>query len=204
MYQQARGTIPRLLARGDYAATEGIFELVIGSTPSIFGQDYATFMYLRGKLDDAIARFEKQAQKKNEDGQRAAEMLVYLYRCKGDWRAAVAAAEKSTKDDLIERILWQSYDWKALAAAGRQPGEVKSNWVGAAYDRLAGNKKGYDEKIEAIIKAAEDEMGDPIGLRLETSALLLNGKANEAIKILAEKKRELGSHVRPVERADAA
>jgi tetratricopeptide (TPR) repeat protein len=191
MYEQVRKSVPEFLARGDYDGVEAMFDLLLEGPPTLVGPDYATFLYLRKRLDGAIARFEKLQQKNDETGKRAAETLVYLYRCKGNWQAARKAAEKANKEELIDRVLWQSSDWKALTAAGRPQANGSFDGVAAAYDRLAGNRKGFDERIEAIRKACEAEMEDELALRIEANALMLNGKANDAIKILGDKKREL-------------
>ena len=189
--QQARKAIPDLLRRNDYDAVEGLFELTLTSSPSFSAPDYALFVHLRGKLDSAIARFEKERVKKGDMGPRAAEALVYLYRIKGDWAAARKAAEDSKKSELVERVLWQSDNWKELAKLGNNAEFGNSSGLRAAYDRLAGNTKDFDEKIAEIKKSAEESMEDRVGLRQDADALFLNSKANDAITILIDKKTEL-------------
>jgi tetratricopeptide (TPR) repeat protein len=191
LQKNVREAIPQLLARGDLDAAEEMFDLTLTGSPSAMAGDYATFMYLRGKLDTAIARFEKQRRQTGEAGKRAAELLVYLYRNKGDWKAARQAAEDTMKDDLVDLVLWQSSDWKALAAGGG--GAELGNLPGtaAAYARLAGNQKEFDEKIAQIKKSADEADEAEASIRLDANALLLNGKANDAIAIMADKKKEL-------------
>jgi hypothetical protein len=191
LYNQVREAMPLLLGRGDRDGAEELFELILTGSPANAGHDYATFMYLRGRVDPAIARFERERKQKGEKGERAAEVLVYLYRVKGDWAAARKAADDSKKDDLVERVLWQAGDWKALSTYSYKPDFGNLPGLLAAYERLAGNAKAFNEKMNEIRKSADDANDDKPGLRLDADALLLNGRPDEAIKVLADKKKEL-------------
>jgi tetratricopeptide (TPR) repeat protein len=191
LYANTREGIPDLLQRGELDAAEELFELTLVGSTAQSAHDYATFMYLRGRLDVSIGRFENQRQDKGEAGERAAEVLVYLYRIKGDWAAARKAAEDSRKEELVELVLWQSNDWKALAKQNRSPDFGNVEGLTAAYPRLAGDAKAFAAKIDEIKKSADDVMDDAAVLRLYADALMLNGKPNDAIKILVDKKREL-------------
>lgn len=191
LYEQVRTAIPELLARGDFDSAELLFELALTGSATFSAHDYAVFMFLRNKLDTAIARYEKERPRKGEPGQRAAEVLVYLYRVKGDWTAARKAAEDTKKDELVERVLFQAGDWKALANYSYKPEQGNTSGFMAAYERLAGNTKAFNEKIAEIKKAAEESMDDRATLRMDADALMLNGRANDAIKILTEKKTEM-------------
>lgn len=194
LYTEVRHAIPQLLRKGEYDTVEDMFDMTISASPGQTAHDYATFMFQRGKLDPAIKRFEAERAKPGEPGQKAAEVLVHLYRTKNDWPAALKAAEQSKKIELIERVLWQSADWKGLSTFAHKPDFGNIEGVAAAYDRLAGNKKEFDEKTAQIRKSAEDLMDSPDNkflLRQDIDALLLNGQANDAIKILVDKKREL-------------
>ena len=191
LHQQVRETLPGILARGEFDAAEALFELIVQGQPKTIGEDYATFMLLRGKLDPAIARFEKQRTAKGDEGKRAEAMLTYLYRVKGDWAKARKAATAAGDEELVDRVLWRSFDWKALAEAGRPPEFGPYVQVGAAYDRLAGNQKASDEKLARLKQEAEEQQEDWNKLRMDTNALFLNGRANEAITVLVDKKRQM-------------
>lgn len=192
LYEQVRSAIPDLLSRGDYDSAETLFDLALTGSAAYSAHDYAVFMYLRNKLDGTIARFEKERSKKGDAAKRAAEVLVYLYRVKGDWAAARKAAEETKQDELVERVLFQAGDWKTLANYSYKPDQGNVAGFMAAYERLAGNTKAFNEKIAEIKKAAEDSMDERPLVRLDADALLLNGRANDAIKILVDKKAEMG------------
>jgi len=196
IHANTRESAPRLLNAGEYDTLEAFLELTAAAMPSQAANDYAVLTWLRGKTDEAIKRFEKVRAGKGEAAKRAAEVLVYLYRTKGNWALARKAAEDAKGEDgkgedLVERVLWQASDWKALAANPARPDTAVNVWgVNAAYDRLAGNTKAFNEKIEEILKVADDETEGSV--RSDADALLLNGKASEAIKILIDKKKEMG------------
>jgi hypothetical protein len=190
LYADIRRAIPDVLARGDHDSAEMLLNLALaGGSPKGSAADYAVFMHLRGKLDDAIKLYDTERKQPGEKGKKAAGVLVYLYRIKGDWAAARKAAEDTKEEQLVELALWQSGDWKSLATSsykhpiGNQPGFL------AAYDRLAGNAKDFDEKIKELRDAASKD--EPETFRQDIDALLLNRKAAEAISIMSDKKKEL-------------
>jgi hypothetical protein len=98
LYYQIRTAVPALLKSREYDSAESLLELVVLGVPTLSAPDYAAFMYLRGKLDVAIKRFESQRTQKKDQAEEAAEVLVYLYRIKSDWAAARKAAEATKKD----------------------------------------------------------------------------------------------------------
>ena len=59
MIQQVRESLPGLLLQADYAAAESLFDLIIGGQPTLFGEDYAVFLLMRGKLDAGIAHLKR-------------------------------------------------------------------------------------------------------------------------------------------------
>lgn len=194
LHLHARDAIVELLKRKDHDGTEELFNLILTGAPELAAHDYAVFMCLRGKIDSSIARFEKERLQNGKSRERAAEVLVQLYRIKGDWMAARKAAEDAKKEQLVESVLWQSGDWKALAAYSskvRPPNRMSSGLI-AAYERLAGNTKAFDDQVSQIKKSAEEVIDeDVVTFRLEMNALLLNSKASDAISIMTEKKREM-------------
>jgi tetratricopeptide (TPR) repeat protein len=188
MYRRVHRLVPGLVARGELAAAEAMLEEMLPGSPSYLVRDYAAFMSLRDKLGAAIARFEKERMQKGDATRWAAEVLVYLYRSKGDWAAARRAAIDSKNDDLVAYVSWQANDWKALAS--ESPPMDRGNVLGAvaAYSRLAGNTKEFDAKIAEINKFAGDPL-DAQALEDYAIALLLNGKPNDAVKILTGQKK---------------
>ncbi len=193
MYQRVRELIPGMLVRGEIDPAEELLQDMLLGAPSSISQDYAAFMYLRGKLAPAIARLETHRRQKGEAGRQAAEALVYLYRGKSDWAAAGQAALDAKNQELATGIAWQANDWKTLASDPKiSVSPFGGNVLGAsaALCRLAGDTKEFDAKIAEIISRAEDSR-DRETIRSSAVALLLNGKSNEAVKILSDRKREM-------------
>lgn len=193
MAQQVREAVPALLIRGELDTAEELLEIALMGAPEGSGPDYANFMYLRGKVDKAIAQFEKERPQKGPLGEHSAGVLTFLYRVKGDWPAALKAARDSNSDVLIEMVLWESTDWKGLAEFKRI--DVGRNVLGldAMYYRLANMEDKHKKTIEEIVKSAEggDEEA-PYLVRNAAEALLMNGRSKQAIDLMIEKKQPLG------------
>jgi tetratricopeptide (TPR) repeat protein len=194
MASQARQEVPDLLLRGgDLDTVEELLESCLAPSVSESATDYAAFLALRGKVDAGIARWEKErAAAQGADSERAAEVLVHLYRVKGDWAGARKAAEQSKNAELLDDVLWESRNWQELAA--RPPGADRAgNQLGvrAAIYRLAGDRAKFEETIAELRKQAEEAGEDQATPRFAAEALLLNSRADDAIKLLVEKKNSL-------------
>ncbi len=191
MYQRGRELAPELLVKGELDAAEQMLEEMLPGAPVFILRDYAALMKLRGKLGSAIASLEKQREQKGDVGEQAAEALTYLYCNKGDWAAAQRAAVDSKRDGLVADISWRANDWKSLASDAMGTDGANDLGAMAAYLRVTGDMKGFDEKIAEITKLADDTMDDQ-ELHQCAVALLLNGKSRDAVKILVDRKREMG------------
>ncbi|MFO0809806.1 MAG: hypothetical protein U0746_14380 [Gemmataceae bacterium] len=73
--------------------------------------NYTAAVLFRGKIDDAITRWEGATANPS----LAAEVLTYLYRARGDLAAARKHAETVERPELLDAVLWEQGDWKALA-----------------------------------------------------------------------------------------
>ena len=186
MFGQTMTAMPELLASGNVETAEAMLEFTSSGATELAAPNYAALIYLRKKVDWAIARFEKRRRLEGEDGRRAAEILVYLYRNKGDFANARRAARDSGKDELIDCVLWQAGDWKRLAdRADRIPLGLE-----ATYARLAGRQEKFDEKMVEIKSLGDGAMDSPHDLKQCAIALLYNGKTDDAFEILTEREDE--------------
>jgi tetratricopeptide (TPR) repeat protein len=180
-------SLPQVLERNDYEQFETLLE--IGHEGEFINHNqYAAYWLLRGKLDKRIEHFRAQLAK-NPDEKRVAEALAYLYRAKGDLMEAQAAAEKSQRVDLVDGILYEAADWKALAARkdfGGAQSAVEKLAYAAAFARLAGKSKQFDsvleEMRELIAKAPERENSQFVAAK----GLLLNDRTAEGLELLAK------------------
>jgi hypothetical protein len=186
--EESSHAIPALLADGSFANLETLLELSVDAESDAAMPSYAAYWLLRGKLDDAITRRKAEAAK--ADGKRAWEVLAYLYRAKGDLPAARAAAEKTDRADLVEEVLYQQGDWKALAkrpATNEFRREVEAMGYKAAYQRLAGDATGFDATIADLRKFGEGRADGDAEVWYAAKALFLNDRPADALALLAKK-----------------
>lgn len=160
---------------------------------------YAAYWLLRGQLKERIAHMRARWREHPED-KWTAETLAYLHRANGDPLAARQAAEKAGRADLLEGILYEAADWKALAGRAESPAAEKDDngvhhvggaenpaekWAyRAAFARLAGKQKQFDNAIRKLRKFAEDKEDREGSAFVAAKGLLLNDRPAEASDIL--------------------
>jgi hypothetical protein len=179
-----------LLARGDYESAEILFELAADRISNAFSPLIMPSSCTFTKLDTAITRYEKERAKKGDAGKRAAEVLVYLYRVKAIGPRRRRQRKRRKQDELVERVLFQSARLESGSASySYKPDQGNVSGFLAAYERLAGNTKAFNEKIAEIKKIGRGVDG---GTGTALDATRRNARANDAIKILIDKKTEMG------------
>jgi tetratricopeptide (TPR) repeat protein len=147
---------------------------------------YAAYWLLRGRLPERIAHFRARLNE-HPDDTWLAQTLAYLHRNNGDLAAARKAAEKSGLADLLEGILYEMGDWKALAerpnfVGARIPAE---RWAyRAAFARLAGKHNEFDNAVSELQKFAEKTGHDASSAFVAAKGLLLNDRPAEGIELL--------------------
>jgi tetratricopeptide (TPR) repeat protein len=184
--REASRAVPALLAGGNFASLETLLELCIAADDEAALPNYAAYWLLRGRLDEAVSRWKVEAAR--PDSRRALEVLAHLYRAKGDLAAARAVAEKTDRADLVEDILCQQGDWKALAK--RPTSErfrLNAEVLGyrAAFCRLGGNATALDQALTELRKYAEGREGCEAEGWHAIKALFLNDRPVEALALLA-------------------
>lgn len=186
--------LPHLIASEQYNDAEGVLERAVqygGDEKS--ERNLAVYLLLRGKLDARIeslrSRIEKTA---NADEMR---QLALFLRVKGDSAEARRVAEQAgdAGAGLVERLLFDSRDWKALAEAQQDEDPFANRSVQplgfkAAYSRLAGKPDDFDKAIAAIRQVAQHASGAELAYCRE--AFFLNGFTGEALELLNRDDRE--------------
>jgi hypothetical protein len=178
--------LPALLEAGNFDALDGVMELALaGETRTAFA-DYAAYWLLRGKLPARIA-YQEALASRHLTGKPQAEVLTYLYRAKGDLSAARKAAERAERPDLVEAVLFEAGDWKELARRPELIGTtnpLEKLALKAAYNRLAGNHKAFEDALAELRKwaATAGPRAEPFAL---AKTLFLNDRPAEALKVLA-------------------
>lgn len=183
------------------AVTEGKFQpferlLEFGHEGKFIGHNqYAAYWLLRGKLQERIAQVADRLRE--QPGHKwLAQALAYLHRANGDLKQARTAAEKSGRADLLEGILYELGDWKALAERpnlaerARHPSEPENpaeKWAyRAAFARLAGKHTEFENAVGALRKFAYGK-GNSVPFAWEAvKALLLNDRPSDALELLRD------------------
>jgi Tfp pilus assembly protein PilF len=141
-----------MLANGQAAEVERMLERSAVDSP-VAAQDYAALLYFKGTLKQTLAAMKSQPITAEN-----AAMRVALARAAGDAPAAREAAEKSGNDDLLDSILVEQGDWKALAARIEAfpqrllPAERVA--FQCAFARLSGDRKAADAAAERLVDRA--------------------------------------------------
>src|SRR5579864_5793306 len=191
MSTKAQQTVPTMILAGDLAFAEELLDLCLAGESEQAPVNYAAYQYLRGKLDASIERWKKEFHDPKRDA-KAGEVLIHLYRIKGDLTAAKKIAEQMENDTLLENVLWESNDWKGLAKLIRKQSDGQqrdATTIGGqlAILAMAGDNEAYEKWLHDVRNLVQTE--DTYNWLYGIEALLLNGRANEAMDLLLEKKR---------------
>jgi tetratricopeptide (TPR) repeat protein len=187
------------VTEGKYLNFERLLEMGHESK-FISHNSYAAYYLLRGKLTERIAHFTERLRGHPED-KWLAETLVYLHWANGDLVQARNAAQKCGRPDLLEGILFEMGDWQALAARSNSAGTEKpadkgidhiapeehavEKWAfRAAYARLAGKPKQFENAVRELRKFSEFETGQVWRAFAAAKGLLLNDRPAEGLEIL--------------------
>jgi hypothetical protein len=192
-YESAQAA-SNLLLEGKTAPVEELLEMCLNPEVESTLRNYAALLHSTGRLDLKI----KQITAGSGPASAVApeEILVYLHRARGDLASARAAAEKTTRKQLLQAILYELGDWKAIAAlpapvgAPRQVEPLQALGYKAAFQRLAGDRAGFEKSIDELHKLAAGKGEDDDALWYVAKTLLVNERFPEALALL-EKYRHL-------------
>jgi hypothetical protein len=174
-------------------------------------RDYAVYLLLRGKIDQAIVDLEATDREAREHA-----LLAELYRARGDLAAARKIVEHCDDKALRREILTAVGDWAALARwqealPGREPEtdpfgpedrpagtdtppkdgipmfptSDELNWA-TAYYRLAGETENLDHCVKALQAMVEKDNSDAWYCG---EALLINDRFEDAIAMFKKHRR---------------
>ena len=180
--KHVKTAVTALLADGKFAEAEVMLETIAAAGHAEGIRHYVAFALQRGKLTDKIDYWTKTSQP------AAAEVLTYLHRANGDLAAARRAAEKTRDDALLDPILFEQGDWKALARRqAAKPtktpdGKTDIEALGflAAYQRLTGDAKAFETTLKAVedhAAAGKDDLWHCI------EVFLVNDRPADALKL---------------------
>lgn len=198
----------RAVTEGKYESFERLLEF--GHEGKFIGHNlYAAHWLLRGKLSERIAHFAARLREHPND-EWLAQALAYLHRANGDLIAARKAAEKSGRADLLEGILYELGDWKALAERSDSTATEKlpdkgiyhiagadnpaAKWAyRAAFARLAGKHKQFENAVGELRKFTETQPERDLLAHVAAKGLLLNDRPRDGLELLrtAPESREM-------------
>lgn len=157
--------------------------------------DYAVYQYLRGTLPQAVAHVESQRKNGGPTGETAKFALVYLYRAQGEWKKArIMAADLPqvpNQPSMIEMLLEEEGAWAELAK--RNPGRQANlpDGLRLTLFRLAGKTEEFEETAAEVAKSV-DALTPLEDVNAAVYGLLLNQRAEDATKLLLERRTSLG------------
>jgi tetratricopeptide (TPR) repeat protein len=187
LHDQLGNEMPRfaagLLLDGKHAKLEELLEGGLTGSDSLPYASYAVYHLQRGNLDAKIKEWEKLAAAGATP--RTNQVLAHLYRAKGDLTAARRFAEAAKANDLLETILIEQEDWKALVKLLDKPlppGQVlpaaPDYWIVCL--RLAGDKDRAEGELRKLTR------NDPVG-HGGVPSYLLAGRPDAAATILRQR-----------------
>jgi hypothetical protein len=187
IWQQLAADMPRLagalLADGQEARLEEVLEQNLTGEGEQPQANYAAYLLARGKLDEKLGALQKKAGAAPD--KKAALTLAYLCRAKGDLAGARKYAEKAAHPGLLQTVLVEQEDWKALLKQLDRPpapDEVETHGLRLACLRLSGDRDAFEAEVG---KVADEPSG--------AAALLLNGRVDDAMAWLTKHKEYGGA-----------
>ncbi len=177
---------PLLLAQKDFATLEALLAVSLDEESKIGRGNAIACWLLRGQLDQKIAHYRALADRK-EKARETTEMLVCLYRARGDRRMAWETARQAGRDDLVYELLDEMSDWneKAWPETFTVTREIERLGYQAFCHRLTGNPKGFEEILTEIRKLAENLGPDEERKRFQLARVLfLNQRPDLALTLL--------------------
>ncbi len=182
---------PLLIDQGELSRLEALLELRLAADPRATATHYAAFHALTGQLPRTIALWEARSRSVVVPKWES-EILAYLYRANGELDRAAKAAARAELMPLLEALLYESADWKTLAASPNEfpvPNETRSTRGQAvtagyrlAYLRLAGKQ----ENLQAQLDLLQNPKGSRADALPYAKALFLNGYADLGLEVLSK------------------
>src|SRR5207253_63664 len=136
-----------------------------------------------GRMDRALEDLTGYAELPGH--KREATLLAHVLRVKGDLPGARRAAAKAGDLDLLQALLVEQGDWKALSArADKLVGEDALPDFKAFFHRLAGDRPAFERAVAELVKVARAKKADDGTLWWEAKALFLNDRTEDALAVL--------------------
>ncbi len=198
--------LPKHIRAGNLAAAEELLDACLFSDSAAIIDHYVAVIMFSGRLVPARTLWDERLK---QGRPRAMEVSFALARAAGDWVAARKIGEAASRPDLVEQVLWNTSDWRALASRPLPTGNDRVQSpandlsITALLQRLSGDSEGLTQSLDRLRKI--DGGADAAGERFVAAhGLIVNEQIVEALPLL--KKLDLRSelHTLLFARADFA
>lgn len=183
----------QLILEGNLPLARQMLEIAAQSEPGY--RDFAAFLLLQGELDAEIASRSERLER--QPAAQEAQLLGYLFRAKGDLRAALRLFDDQAEEPSAARgVLAELGDWKELAQRldglpnrGDDPFDHRDDdnlerlAMAAAVYQLAGNDALHASALERLRETAAGNAADAWRVG---EAMLIMGLPDEAIRLFVE------------------
>jgi hypothetical protein len=158
------GVVTILLVEGDFDQLEDL--LKASASFDKYGsriRDYATLLLLTGKLDANIEQLQQEIEDDANSATSKQQQLVlaHFYAMKGDYEKAKSLIASEKKYDagyfLLADLHYRMQNWSALVEMAPGDQGLENLGFSAAYNRLAGNREGYEQAIAALKQLAIEQ-----------------------------------------------
>lgn len=172
-------SIHALLGEADYELSGQLIERWAQRDSGAF-RHLAAWHLLRGTLDARIAQAPVQKNDK--------ELLAYLHRARGDLRASIAAAQNAENPALLDQLRFEARDWSALARSNlnQHTDPLERLAFMAAYQLRAGLAEELDKTLKVLAAGPRGPANDREETFTRAEALLVCGRPDQAIDLLAD------------------
>lgn len=187
LFRAKSDVMPKMILAGDLAAAEELLECCCWTgDPQWVINDYVALLLLADRLAPARATWLPRALKGN-DG--AIAVAFSLARAAGDVAEGKRLAKLADREDMLEQVLWDAGDWKALAAREWPESPWRSSSVNLTLgfrsfcQRRGGDPAGFTRSVQTL-QTLDDPVEGTAGRLAAVRMLLINECPTEALVIL--------------------
>ncbi len=182
--------VPALLAGKDFTTLETLVTASMEGDKQQGLRNAVAYWLVRGQIDQKIDHYKKLAVKSDKDN---TDILVRLYRARGNPQAARDAARQAGRDDLIAAMRYETGDWTGgdwPASGDGDLHKLENLDYRATCKRLQGTPQEFENALDEVRKVAQDLKAEDAAGHLQVATVFfLNQRTEEGLALLRK-----GSH----------
>ncbi len=174
------GSVPLFLARKEFTTLETFLTAgTEGANPAAM-RNLVAYWLMRGQIDQKIDHY-KALQAKGDKTKKTTDILVALYRAKGDHLEAHAVARRAGRDDLVNAMRYEIGDWTGGAWADEDAGPRTIEQLGyrVACKRLRGTPKEFEEALAEVRKRAKALKPEDAAERMQLAGVFFRNQCSK-------------------------